>query len=78
MFFHITFLGVEKRVDRTTKIIILGIIIGAFLFLGFYITSFYGYHLIGIPLLEEFIAMCGIILFIISGFFLVSLRTAGH
>jgi hypothetical protein len=32
-------LGVEKRMDKTTKIIFVGIISGALLFLGFYLSS---------------------------------------
>jgi hypothetical protein len=68
-------LGVEKRMDKTRKIIFTGIILGALLFLAFYLSSLYNYSIIGIPPLEEFIAMVGVLLFIISGFFYFSLKT---
>ena len=71
-------MGAEKRMDKTLKITLLGIIIGALLFIGFYITSMYNFHIIGIPPLEEFIAMIGIIIFFISGFFYFSMRTINN
>ena len=71
-------MGVEKRMDKTKKITLIGIIIGALLFIGFYISSMYKLHIIGIPPLEEFIAMIGIIIFFISGFFYFSMKTINH
>jgi hypothetical protein len=68
-------LGVEKRMDKTGKITLAGFIIGIMLFLGFYLSSLYNYSIIGIPPLEEFIAMVGVLLFIISGFFYFSYKT---
>ena len=68
-------MGVEKRMDKTSKITLWGIMSGALIFIGFYISSLYNYHIIGIPPLEEFIAMLGVLLFIISGFFFFSLKT---
>ncbi len=70
-------MGVEKRVDKTTKITLLGIILGAFIFIGFYLSALYDFKIIGIPPLEEFIAMLGVLIFIISGFFYFSLKTIG-
>ncbi|MCK5300256.1 MAG: hypothetical protein KAJ21_00035 [Thermoplasmatales archaeon] len=61
--------------DKTTKITLVGIIFGALIFLGFYLASQNYYSIIGIPPLEEFIAMVGVLLFIISGFFYFSLKT---
>jgi len=61
--------------DKTSKITLVGIMAGALIFIGFYISSLYNYHIIGIPPLEEFIAMLGVLLFIISGFFYFSLKT---
>ncbi|MFE3846165.1 hypothetical protein ACFL1L_04840 [Thermoplasmatota archaeon] len=61
--------------DKTTKITLLGIILGAFIFIGFYLSSLYDLNIIGIPPLEEFIAMLGVLIFIISGFFYFSLKT---
>lgn len=77
-FIHYETLGVEKRVNRTTTTLVAGIIIGAIMFLGFFLTSFYGYSLLGVQPLEEFLAMCGLLAFLISGFFLISLRTNRH
>jgi CHASE3 domain sensor protein len=68
-------LGVEKRMDKTGKITLAGFIIGMILFLGFYLSSLYNFSIIGIPPLEEFIAMVGVLLFIISGFFYLSYKT---
>jgi hypothetical protein len=61
--------------DKTAKITLAGIIIGILIFLGFYLSSLYNYSIIGIPSLEEFIAMIGVLLFIISGFFYFSYKT---
>ena len=61
--------------DKTTKITFSGIVIGAIIFMGFYISSLYNIHIIGIPPLEEFIAMLGILILIICGFFYFSLKT---
>jgi hypothetical protein len=66
--------GSNKRMDKTTKIVIISMIIGAILFLGFFIISYRGYEVIGIPYLGNFIAMIGIIIFFISGFLFFSLR----
>ncbi len=71
-------LGVEKRVNRITTRLVTGIIIGAVMFLGFFLASFYGYSLLGIQPLEGFLAMCGLLVFLISGFFLISLKTNGY
>ena len=61
--------------DKPETITIIGIIIGAFLFLGFYISNVLNLTIIGLPSLEDFIAMIGILVFIISGFFYFSLKT---
>jgi hypothetical protein len=61
--------------DRLKTITIIGIIFGAILFLGFYISNVLNYNIIGIPSLRNFIAMIGILVFIISGFFYFSLKT---
>ncbi len=61
--------------DKITKITLIGFISGILLFLGFYISSLFNYSIIGIPPLEDFIAMIGVLLFIISGFFYFSLKT---
>jgi hypothetical protein len=61
--------------DRPKTIAIIGIIAGAILFIGFYLANILKYSIIGIPPLEEFIAMIGILVFIISGFFYFSLKT---
>jgi hypothetical protein len=77
-FIYYEILEVEKRVNRTTTILVTGIIIGVIMFLGIFLTSFYGYSLLGIQPLEEFLAMCGLLAFLISGFFLISLKTNRH
>ena len=64
--------------DRPKIITITGIIVGAILFIGFYLSDMLNYNLIGIPPLEEFIAMIGILILIISGFFYFSLKTINH
>ena len=61
--------------DRPKIIAISGIIVGALLFIGFYLSDILNYNLIGIPSLEDFIAMIGILILIISGFFYFSLKT---
>jgi len=61
--------------DKPKTITIIGIILGAFLFLGFYISNVFNFDIIGVPSLENFIAMIGILVFIISGFFYFSLKT---
>jgi hypothetical protein len=71
-------LGVEKRMDKTKKITLLGIFLGALIFLGFYISQSFNFHIIGIPPLEEFIMMIGIIIFFISGFFYFSMKTINY
>jgi len=68
-------LGVEKRMERTDTILVTLVIMGAVIFLGFYLTLFYDYSILGIQSLEEFLSMCGLLIFIISGFFLFSLKT---
>ncbi len=62
----------------TTTILVVGIIIGATIFLGFYLTSFYDYSILGMPSLEEFLAMLGLITLLICGFFLISYKTNRH
>jgi hypothetical protein len=74
----ITLLEVKGRMDRITTILISGFMIGTITFLGFFLTTIYDYSLLGIPSLEEFIAMCGLIILIISGFFLISLKTNSY
>jgi len=59
----------------TTTILIIGVIIGATVFIGFYLTSFYDYSILGLESLEEFITMFGLIILIICGFFLISHKT---
>ena len=60
--------------EKTTVIVYFGVIIGAMLFLGFFGLSYFGYNVIGIQFLGKFIAMLGLIIFFISGFFLLSLK----
>ena len=62
----------------TTTILVVGIIIGATIFLGFYLTSFYDYSILGMPSLEEFLAMLGLITLLICGFFLISYKANRH
>ena len=59
----------------TTTLLVIGIVIGAAIFFGFYLTSFYDYSILGIPSLEEFLAMLGLITLLICGFFLISYKT---
>jgi len=62
----------------TTTLLVIGIVIGATIFLGFYLTSFYDYSIFGVPSLEEFLAMLGLITLLICGFFLISYKTNRH
>ena len=64
--------------DKPKAITLSGIIVGALLFIGFYLSNEFNYHIIGIPSLEEFIAMIGILIFIICGFFYFSLKTSNQ
>ena len=61
--------------DKTTTILSIGVIFGATIFLGFFGLIHLGYEVFGIPFLSNFIAMIGLILFFISGFFLFALKT---
>jgi hypothetical protein len=71
-------LGGKKRVNITTTILVIGIIIGATIFLGFYLTSYYDYSILGVPSLEEFLTLLGLIILLICGFFLISHKTNRH
>jgi len=61
--------------NKISEILITGIIVGAILFIGFFISSYTKNSILGIPSLEEFISMIGLIVLFISGFFLISLKT---
>jgi hypothetical protein len=56
------------------KIIIGGLLTGFILFIGFSIMNYRGYIPLG-EAFNRFFSMVGLILFFISGFFLISYRT---
>jgi hypothetical protein len=61
--------------DRTNSLLVIGIIIGALIFISFFISTSIQYHIIGIPSLQDFLAMCGLIVSIVCGFFWISYKT---
>ena len=61
--------------DRTNALLILGIIIGAIIFISFFTLTSFQYHIAGIPSLQDFLTMCGLIVLIICGFFWISHKT---
>jgi len=60
--------------DRATKIVIIGMIAGLALFIGFEILSFIELAPLGIAF-NNFFTMVGVILFFIAGFFYLSMKT---
>ena len=65
---------VDIKMDRLLAISVIGVILGLATFLGFFLSSFYNYNFLGVPFLSDFLAMCGLIIFFISVFLLVSLK----
>lgn len=62
------------EMDRATKIVIIGMIAGLALFIGFEILSFIELAPLGIAF-NNFFTMVGVILFFIAGFFYLSMKT---
>ena len=62
------------EMDRATKIVIIGMIAGLALFIGFEILSFIELAPLGIAF-NNFFTMVGVILFFIAGFFYLSMNT---
>jgi len=60
--------------DRPAKLILLGMMVGLLLFIGFYTLNFIEYMPLGIAF-NNFFIMLGVILFFITGFFYASLKT---
>jgi len=52
--------------DKLLAIAVIGIILGFATFLGFFPLSYYGHSFLEIPSLGSFLAMCGLIVFLIS------------
>jgi len=63
--------------DRPTRIVYSGVFTGLILFIGFSLMTFTGILPFG-GALNNFFIMIGIILCFISGFFLLSLKTAKY
>ncbi|HDM67362.1 MAG TPA: hypothetical protein ENG62_03130 [Thermoplasmatales archaeon] len=59
--------------DKPTKILLTGLILGATLFIGLQLLNFLNY---GIHALNFFFSFIGLIIFLLSGFFFVSMKTA--
>lgn len=60
--------------DKPTRVVLMGMFIGLFLFIGFEVLTFAGIAPLGIPF-NNFFTMIGVILFFIAGFFYLSLKT---
>ena len=60
--------------ERATRIVVLGMIAGLVLFIGFEIMSFIELVPLGIAF-NNFFTMVGVILFFIAGFFYLSMKT---
>jgi hypothetical protein len=60
--------------DRPAILILLGMMVGLLLFIGFYTLNFIEYMPLGIAF-NNFFIMLGVILFFITGFFYASLKT---
>ena len=61
--------------DRPTKIIFAGLTVGAALFIGLQLLNLFEY---GIRALNSFFSFVGLIIFIISVFFFLSMKTVGR
>jgi hypothetical protein len=68
---------VSWRLDKPTKIVAMGMIVGLILFIGFYTMSVIHYAPLG-NAFNNFFTMVGIILFFIAGFFYASLKTVNR
>ena len=75
MYYRLYKLTGDELMDRTNTLLILGIIIGAIIFICFFVSTSLQYHIIGIPSLQDFLAMCGLIVLLVCGFFWISLKT---
>lgn len=60
--------------NKPLMIILAGLLIGSFLAIGLYITTMMGFTPVGEDF-NNFFTMVGIIVFLISGFFLISMKT---
>lgn len=60
--------------QRPLKIIILGLLVGIFMAIGFYIANYLEITPMG-RAFNNFFAMVGVIIFLISGFFFISMKT---
>jgi hypothetical protein len=60
--------------DRVTRVVVLGMIAGIALFIGFEILSLIEVEPLGIAF-NNFFTMVGVILFFIAGFFYLSMKT---
>jgi len=60
--------------DRPTRIIYAGLITGLLLFMIFFLLTLLSYPVVSTAL-NNFLTMIGLILFFISGFFYVSMKT---
>jgi len=52
--------------DKLLTMAVICAILGFSTFLGFFLSSSYGYSFFGVPSLDNFLAMCGLIVFFIS------------
>jgi hypothetical protein len=68
-------MGVKRRMNKTKLILLSGVIIGLLLFFSFYLLSIFNLSIYGISPLNNFLSMCGLLITIISGFFLFSMIT---
>ena len=60
--------------DKPTKLILMGMMIGLIFFIGFYTLTLIEYMPLGIAF-NHFFTMLGVVLFFITGFFYASLKT---
>ena len=52
--------------DKLLTMAVIGAILGLATFLGFFLSSSYGHSFFGVPSLDNFLTMCGLIAFFIG------------
>ena len=65
---------VIKKMDRPTKVVTMGMFTGLLLFIGFELLTIFKITPLGISL-NNFFSVVGILIFFITGFFYLSLKT---
>ena len=76
IFLNTSFLSIfwGETTDRPTKIVVIGMMAGIIMFVGFELMTVFSIAPLGIPF-NNFFSVIGVILFFIAGFFFLSLTT---